>query len=91
MDRISFRIYLLILVINIAMLKEYYQAGSMVVVYDDPSIDKYKLNTIELYEGFVASRNESVSYTLDGIKVAEDPEAKFSMLIWEGDLSLGRR
>ena len=62
---------------------------SLVVVFNDPSIDKYKLNTIELYEGFVASRNETVSYTLDGIKVTEDPEAKFSMLIWEGDLSLG--
>lgn len=62
---------------------------SMIVVYEDPSIDKYKLNTIELYEGFVASRNETVNYTLDGIQVAEDPEAKFSMLIWEGDVSLG--
>lgn len=62
---------------------------SLIVIYDDPSISKNKLNTIELYEGFTASRNQTVNYTLDGIKVADNPVAKFSMLIWEGDESLG--
>lgn len=62
---------------------------SLIVIYDDPSIPSNKLNTIELYEGFSASRNQTVNYTLDGIEVADNPVAKFSMLIWEGDESLG--
>ncbi|MEM7590398.1 MAG: Ig-like domain-containing protein [Cyanobacteria bacterium P01_A01_bin.83] len=62
---------------------------SLIVIYDDPSIDRRKLNTIELYEGFTASRNQSVDYTLDNILVASNPVATFSMLIWEGDESLG--
>jgi|GEM_PF-1550280 len=62
---------------------------SLIVIYDDPSIPSNKLNTIELYEGFTASRNQTVNYTLDGIEVADNPVAKFSMLIWEGDESLG--
>ena len=62
---------------------------SLIVIYDDPSIPRNKLNTIELYEGFTASRNQTVNYTLDGIEVADNPVAKFSMLIWEGDESLG--
>ena len=62
---------------------------SLIVIYDDPSIPENKPNTIELYEGFSASRNQSVNYTLDGIEVADNPVAKFSMLIWEGDESLG--
>ena len=64
-------------------------AWSLVVIYEDPSIDRNKLNTIELYEGFAASRNQSVNYTLDGIQVADNPVAKFSMLLWEGDEGLG--
>ena len=64
-------------------------AWSLIVIYEDPSIPRDRLNTIKMYEGFKVSRNESVNYTLDGIKVAENPVAKFSMLLWEGDESLG--
>jgi hypothetical protein len=60
---------------------------SLVVIYQDPSItDKY--NTIQLYEGFKGSHQTSVNYTLDGILVPFDPDAKFSMLLWEGDATL---
>lgn len=62
---------------------------SLLVIYDDPTLESNKLNTIKLYEGLEASRNQSTDYTLNGIKVATDPIAKFSMLVWEGDLSLG--
>ncbi|MBW4535377.1 MAG: hypothetical protein KME09_15685 [Pleurocapsa minor HA4230-MV1] len=64
-------------------------AWSLIVIYEDPSIPRDKLNTIKLYEGFKASRNESVNYTLGGIQVANNPVAKFTMLLWEGDASLG--
>ena len=60
---------------------------SLVVIFKDPSITK--LNTIELYEGFEGSVRESKNYTLDGIKVSNSPKAKFSMLLWEGDKTLG--
>ena len=62
---------------------------SLVVIYDDPTLDSNKINTIKLYEGLETSRNQTVNYTLNGIEVATDPIAKFSMLLWEGDLSLG--
>jgi len=62
---------------------------SLVVIYDDPTLENNKINTIKLYEGLESSRNQTINYTLDGIKVATDPIAKFSMLLWEGDLSLG--
>jgi hypothetical protein len=62
---------------------------SLAVVYDDPAIPDNKLNTIKLYEGFKASRNQAVNYILNGIKVASNPVAKFSMLLWEGDVTLG--
>jgi hypothetical protein len=62
-------------------------AWSMVVIYEDPSITK--LNTINLYEGFKKSSNSSFDYTLAGIKVSEQPVAKYSVLAWEGDESLG--
>lgn len=62
---------------------------SLVVVYNDPAIPDNKLNTINLYEGFQVSRNQSVNYTLGNIKVASNPVAKFSMLLWEGDVTLG--
>jgi hypothetical protein len=62
---------------------------SMVVVYNDPAIPSNKLNTIQLYEGFKVSRNQSVNYTLGNIQVASNPVAKFSMLLWEGDVTLG--
>jgi hypothetical protein len=62
---------------------------SLVVVYNDPAIPSNKLNTIELYEGFKVSRNQSVNYTLGNIRVASNPVAKFSMLLWEGDVTLG--
>ncbi|WP_319420541.1 Ig-like domain-containing protein [Pleurocapsa sp. FMAR1] len=64
-------------------------AWSLIVIYEDPSIPRDKLNTIRLYEGFKASRYESVNYTLGGIQVANNPVAKFTMLLWEGDESLG--
>lgn len=60
---------------------------SLIVVFEDPSITK--LNTIELYEGFEGSFGETTNYTLDGISVSADPVAKFSMLLWEGDSTLG--
>lgn len=62
---------------------------SLAVIYDDATIPNDKLNTIKLYEGFKASRNQSVDYTLSNIKVASNPVAKFSMLLWEGDVTLG--
>ena len=58
------------------------------VVYEDLAIPANKLNTIQLYEGFKKSRKESVDYTLDGIQVAKNPVANFSMLLWEGDSEL---
>jgi hypothetical protein len=61
---------------------------SLVVVYNDPAIPSNKLNTIQLYEGFKLSQNQSVNYTLGNIKVASNPVAKFSMLLWEGDVTL---
>lgn len=64
-------------------------AWSLIVIYEDPSIPRDKLNTIKLYEGFKASRNDDVNFTLDGIRVANNPVAKFTMLLWEGDESLG--
>ena len=64
-------------------------AWSLIVIYEDPSIARNELNTIKLYEGFTVSRNQSVNYTLDGIQVADNPAAKFSMLLWEGDSGLG--
>ena len=60
---------------------------SLLVIYNDPNLENNKLNTIKLYEGLKASRNQSTDYTLDEIKVATDPIAKFSMLLWEGDIS----
>ena len=42
-----------------------------------------------MYEGLEISRNETIDYTLSGIQVASEPIAKFSMLVWEGDQSLG--
>ena len=62
---------------------------SLVVVYDDPTLESNKINTIKLYEGLKTSRNQTINYTLDGIEVATEPIAKFSMLLWEGDESLG--
>ncbi len=64
-------------------------AWSLIVIYEDPSIPRDKLNTIKLYEGFKASRYESINYTLGGIQVANNPVAKFTMLLWEGDELLG--
>ncbi|MGL5805075.1 MAG: hypothetical protein ACRC11_06500 [Xenococcaceae cyanobacterium] len=61
-------------------------AWSLLVVYEDPNIQK--LNTINLYEGFKSSRYSSFDYTLDGIKVSNQPKAKYSVLAWEGDKSL---
>lgn len=63
-------------------------AWSLIVIYEDPSIARNELNTIKLYEGFKASAYEQVDFTLDGIRVAANPIAKFSMLIWEGDESI---
>ena len=60
---------------------------SLVVIFKDPSITK--LNTIELYEGFEGSHQETKNYILDGISVSASPVAKFSMLLWEGDQTLG--
>jgi hypothetical protein len=60
-------------------------AWSLIVVYQNPDIPSNKLNTIELYEGLQASRNSSFDYTLSGIKVSAAPNAKFTMLAWEGD------
>ncbi|MEM7556846.1 MAG: hypothetical protein AAF378_22680 [Cyanobacteria bacterium P01_A01_bin.84] len=62
---------------------------SLVVVYEDSALPANKINTIQLYEGLEVSRNQTVNYTLSGIEVASDPIAKFSMLVWEGDESLG--
>ncbi len=64
-------------------------AWSLVVIYEDTTLADNKNNTIKLYEGLEVSRNETVNYTLSGIEVASDPIAKFSMLVWEGDQSLG--
>jgi len=61
---------------------------SLVVIYDDPTLASNKINTIKIYEGLSPSRNETINYSLTGIKVATDPIAKFSMLLWEGDYSL---
>ncbi len=61
----------------------------MVVIYEDPTVAINKMNTIKLYDGLEVSRNQTVNYTLSGITVASDPIAKFSMLVWEGDQSLG--
>ena len=62
---------------------------SLVVIYEDTTVPINKLNTIKLYDGLKVSRNQTVNYTLSGITVASDPVAKFSMLIWEGDQSIG--
>lgn len=62
---------------------------SLVVIYQDTTLPANKYNTINLYEGLAVSHNETVNYTLNGIRVAQDPIAKFSMLVWEGDQSLG--
>jgi hypothetical protein len=62
-------------------------AWAMVVIYEDPAITK--LNTINLYEGFKKSAHSAFDYTLDGIKVSKNPKAKYSVLSWEGDHSLG--
>lgn len=64
-------------------------AWSLVVIYEDPTVAINKMNTIKLYDGLEVSRNQTVNYTLSGITVASDPIAKFSMLVWEGDQSLG--
>lgn len=64
-------------------------AWSLVVIYEDPTVPINKMNTIKLYDGLEVSRNQTVNYTLSGITVASDPIAKFSMLVWEGDQSLG--
>ncbi|MCC0176581.1 hypothetical protein I4641_06265 [Waterburya agarophytonicola K14] len=61
---------------------------SLVVIYEDPTLENNKINTIKLYEGLKSSRNQTIDYTLNGIQVATDPIAKFSMLLWEGDSSL---
>ncbi|MEM8721025.1 MAG: hypothetical protein AAGE84_17295 [Cyanobacteria bacterium P01_G01_bin.39] len=62
---------------------------ALVVVYEDSALPANKINTIQLYDGLEVSRNQTVNYTLSGIEVAPDPIAKFSMLVWEGDESLG--
>ncbi|MEM8675372.1 MAG: hypothetical protein AAGF83_16080 [Cyanobacteria bacterium P01_G01_bin.67] len=62
---------------------------SLVVIYEDSALPADKVNTLELYDGLEVSRNQTVNYTLSGIEVASDPIAKFSMLVWEGDQSLG--
>lgn len=64
-------------------------AWSLVVIHEDPTVPINKMNTIKLYDGLEVSRNQTVNYTLSGITVASDPVAKFSMLVWEGDQSLG--
>jgi uncharacterized repeat protein (TIGR01451 family) len=55
---------------------------SLIVIYSDNAVSG---KTIVLYDGFDIRRNESTSYNLTGIFAASPPEAKTTMLVWEGD------
>ena len=55
---------------------------SMFVIYSDNSASG---KTIVVYDGFDIRRNDSTSYNLTGIFAATPPEAKTTVLVWEGD------
>ena len=57
-----------------------------VVVYQDNGLEG---QTLLLYDGFDIERNGSTSYLLTGIWAASPPEAKTTLLVWEGDPDLG--
>ncbi|MDJ0703489.1 MAG: GEVED domain-containing protein [Leptolyngbyaceae cyanobacterium MO_188.B28] len=61
---------------------------SLLVVYED-STTVTRVNALNIYDGFSVSRNSSQNFTLSGIQTSQLPIAKFTSLIWEGDLSLG--
>jgi uncharacterized repeat protein (TIGR01451 family) len=59
---------------------------SLFVVYDDPGISA---KTLVLYDGFDLDRNTGQDYLLSGIFAAPPPEAKTTVLVWNGDAGLG--
>ena len=61
---------------------------SLFVVYED-STTVTQTNAINIYDGFSVSRNTFQDFTLSGILVSDNPVAKFTSLLWEGDQNLG--
>ena len=59
---------------------------SMYVIYEDTGLTG---KTLVLYDGFDLERNGSTNYLLTGIYASAPPEAKTTMLLWEGDAGLG--
>ena len=59
---------------------------SMFVIYEDTALSG---KTLVLYDGFDLERNGFTDYLLTGIYASPPPEAKNTVLLWEGDESLG--
>ena len=59
---------------------------SLFVVYDDVG---NSAKTFVLYDGFDLDRNGGSNYLLSGIFAAPPPEAKTTMLVWNGEAGLG--
>ena len=53
------------------------------VVYQDPSDTQTR--KINIYDGFLTSRNAQEQVTLRYISVPSNPNGRFSYLVWEGD------
>ncbi len=58
---------------------------SLFVVYEETGLSG---KTLVLYDGFDISRQSSTSYQLSGIWAADPPEAKTTLVVWEGDAGL---
>ncbi len=59
---------------------------ALYVIYEDAALTG---KTLVLYDGFDLNRNSSSNYLLSGIFASGPPEAKTSILLWEGDDTLG--
>ena len=59
---------------------------ALVVIYEDPNEIPKRVN---VYDGFRLSKDSSQSFNLTSLIVPPVPEAKVSVLAWEGDPDLG--